>query len=141
MDTPKPRNLPIAKRGFSFEAIMWIFTRLSALAMYALILAGLIGALIVSAQLHTNLAAILRWAFLPQGAANPLSALPWLAVLVRLMVTGFLLVLSGHGVHGILEILDDYFSSPLARRWFRNIIIAFVVVANVIAIYAIWIAQ
>src|SRR5512143_1213480 len=113
MDTPKPRNLPLAKRGFSFEAIMWIFTRLSALAMYALILAGLIGALIVSAQLHANLAAILRWAFLPQGAANPLSDLPWLAVLVRLMVTGFLLVLSGHGVHGILEILDDYFSSPL----------------------------
>jgi succinate dehydrogenase hydrophobic anchor subunit len=141
METTKPRSLPLSKRGFSFEVIMWIFTRFSALAMYALILTGLIGALIVSAQLHTNLATILRWAFLPQTAGNTLGAVPWLTVLARLMVTAFLLVLSAHGVHGILVILDDYFTSPLARRWFRNLIIAFFVVANAIAIYVIWIAR
>jgi succinate dehydrogenase hydrophobic anchor subunit len=141
METTKPKTLPLSKRGFSFEVIMWIFTRLSALAMYALILVGLISALVISAQLHTNLATILRWAFLPQVAANPLSALPWLTVLARLMVTAFLLVLSAHGVHGILVILDDYFTSPLARRWFRNLIIAFFVVANAIAIYVIWISR
>lgn len=31
----KPRNLSIKQRGLNFEMLMWIFTRLSALAMYA----------------------------------------------------------------------------------------------------------
>ena len=141
MDSAKPRTLPFSRRRLSFEVIMWMFTRLSALAMYALILAGLVVALYVSAQLHANLATVLRWAFLPNTTSVPLGVAPWLGILVRLMVTAFVLVLSGHGVHGILEILDDYFSSPLARRWFRNVIIAFVVVANLIAIYVIWVKR
>jgi hypothetical protein len=37
--TTKSRNLSIYARGLSrFEAMMWVFTRLTALAMYALIL-------------------------------------------------------------------------------------------------------
>ena len=141
MESAKPRILPFSRRRLGFEVIMWIFTRLSALAMYALILVGLAVALYVSAQLHTNLATVLRWAFLPNTASVPASMAPWLSVLARLMVTAFVLVLSAHGVHGILEILDDYFSAPLARRWFRNVIIAFFVVANVIAIYVIWVPR
>jgi succinate dehydrogenase hydrophobic anchor subunit len=117
---------------------MWFYTRLSALGMYALIIAGFIVALALSAQTGSNLADIFRWAFLPNTAANPLSALPWAAALVKLMVTAFILVLSAHGVHGLLEILDDYFTSPASRRWSRNFIIAFFVVANAIALYVIW---
>jgi succinate dehydrogenase hydrophobic anchor subunit len=132
------RRLPLAKRGFNFEIIMWFYTRLSALAMYALIIAGFIGAFLVSAQTGANLADIFRWAFLPNTAANPLSAMPWAAVLTKLMVVGFILVLSAHGVHGVLAILDDYFTGRTARRWFRNLIIAFFVLANAIVIYVIW---
>ena len=37
MATPtKSRTVPLTKRGLNFEMLMWIFTRLSALAMYAL---------------------------------------------------------------------------------------------------------
>jgi len=138
MATAKPRTLSLAKRGLSFEIFMWFFTRLSALAMYALILAGLIGALIVSARVHANFADVLRWAFLPDTAANPLSTMAWAAVLVKLMVTAFVLVLSAHGVHGVLVILDDYFTSSAARRWFRYVVIAFFLVANAIVLYFLW---
>ena len=132
------RTLPLSKRGFSFETIMWAFTRLTVLAMYGLILAGIIGALIVSAQLHANLGDVLRWAFFPKTTVNPLSAMLWMTILAKLMVTAFVLVVCGHGVHGVLEILDDYFTGALARRWFRNIIILYAVVAIVIAAYVIW---
>jgi succinate dehydrogenase hydrophobic anchor subunit len=138
METTKSRSLPLAKRGFTFETIMWAYTRLSALLMYAFILAGLLAALAVGSRTGANLADIFRWAFLPNTAANPVSALPWAGVLIKLMVTAFILVLSGHGVHGVLEILDDYFAAPLARRWFRNVIIAFFLVANAIVIYVLW---
>ena len=41
--TTKSRNLSIYARGLSrFEAMMWVFTRLTALAMYALILFAII---------------------------------------------------------------------------------------------------
>ena len=140
MAAAEPRTLPLSKRGFRFETIMWFYTRFSALAMYAFIIAGFIGAFAVSAQTGANLADIFRWAFLPNTTGNPLSAMPWAATLTKLMVTAFLLVLSAHGVHGVLEILDDYFTSRVSRRWSRNFIIAFFLVANVIAIYVIWIA-
>ncbi|MCC6501303.1 MAG: hypothetical protein IT313_13640, partial [Anaerolineales bacterium] len=44
------RTLPLSKRGFNFETTMWIFTRFTVIVMYLLILAGIVGGLIVSAQ-------------------------------------------------------------------------------------------
>ena len=139
--TTAKRTLPLSKRGFSFETMMWVFTRLTVLAMYGLILAGILGALIVSAQTHANFGAVLRWAFFPNTTPNPLSAMLWMTVLAKLMVTAFVLVVTGHGVHGVLEILDDYFTGAFARRWFRNIVITYAVVAIAIALYMIWISR
>ena len=132
------RTLPLSKRGFNFETIMWLFTRITVLAIYGLILAGIIGALIMSARTGANLADILYWAFFPNLSGNPLGAYIGVTILTKLMVTAFVLVVSGHGVHGVLEILDDYFTSTFARRWSRNFIITYTIVANLIAIYVIW---
>ena len=133
------RTLPLSKRGFTFETVMWAFTRFTVLAIYGLMLAGLIGALSLSAQTGANVGDILYWAFFPNLAENPLGQV-WMTILAKLMVIAFVLVVSGHGVHGVLEILDDYFPSPTARRWSRNFIIVYVIVANLIALYVIWIS-
>ena len=50
MASIKPRVLPLKKRGLTFEMAMWMFTRLSALGMYALILFAIIGALVMGAR-------------------------------------------------------------------------------------------
>ena len=131
------RTLPVSKRGLNFEMFMWAFTRFTVIAMYGLILAGLLGGLYLSAQTGANLGDIFYWAFFPHLAENPLGLI-WMTTLAKLMVTAFVLVACGHGVHGVLEILDDYFTSPGARRWSRNFIIAYAVVASLIAIYVIW---
>jgi len=138
METVKSRTLSLSNRGLNFEMFMWLFTRLSAFAMYGFILAGLVGALIMSAKTQANLADILRWAFFPNTAENPLGAFIWITILTKLMVIAFVLVVSGHGVHGVLEILDDYLTTHFWRRTNRNAIIAYVLVANAIAIYVIW---
>jgi len=132
------RTLPIKKRGFSFEVFMWAFTRFTVIAMYGLILAGIIGALIASAKTGANLADILYWAFFPNLAGNPLGKAFVMIILAKLMVIAFVLVACGHGVHGVLEILDDYFTSEFARRWSRNFIITYAIVASLIAMYVIW---
>jgi succinate dehydrogenase hydrophobic anchor subunit len=130
------RTLPLSKRGFNFEIFMWAFTRFTVIAIYGLILAGIIGGLILSAQTGVNFGDILYWAFFPNMAENPLGQV-WMTILAKLMVIAFVLSACGHGVHGVLEILDDYFTSHAARRWSRNFIIAYAVVASLIAIYVI----
>jgi succinate dehydrogenase hydrophobic anchor subunit len=139
MTTAKGRILPVSKRGFSFETIMWAFTRFSVIAIYGLMILGIIAALIMSAQRNSNLADILRWAFFPNITTNPLGAAPWwVTALAKLTMIAFLAVVSGHGVHGIIEILDDFFTAPSWRQMFRNAIITFVVISNIITIYVIW---
>jgi succinate dehydrogenase hydrophobic anchor subunit len=131
------RSLPISKRGFNFEMFMWAFTRFTVIVMYGLILAGIVGALILSARTGANFGDILYWAFFPNMAQNPLNQI-WMTILAKLMVIVFVLSACGHGVHGVLEILDDYFVGAGARRRSRNIIITYAILASLIAMYVIW---
>lgn len=130
------RTLPLNKRGFNFETFMWAFTRFTVIAMYGLIIAGILGALSLSQQTGMNVGDILYWAFFPNLAENPLGQV-WMTILAKLMVIAFVLVACGHGVHGVLEIFDDYVTGEGARRWARNIVITYAIVASIIAIYVI----
>ncbi|MFN8462728.1 MAG: hypothetical protein U0X93_13295 [Anaerolineales bacterium] len=98
------RVLPLNKRGFNFETFMWAFTRFTVIAMYGLIIAGILGGLIVSSQTGANLGDVFYWAFFPNMAENPIGVI-WMTILAKLMVIAFVLVsAAGHGVHGVLEI-------------------------------------
>lgn len=130
------RTLPLSKRGFTFEVFMWAFTRFTVIAMYGLIIAGILGALILSAQTGANFGDILYWAFFPNMAENPLGQV-WMVILAKLMVIAFVLAACGHGVHGVLEIFDDYVTGEGARRWARNIVITYAILASIVAIYVI----
>jgi succinate dehydrogenase hydrophobic anchor subunit len=119
--------------------IMWLVARLTALAIYGLIIVGLIGALIVSAQTQANLGDVLRWAFFPNTTANPLGAMPWISALAKLTVIAFVMAVSVHAIHGIIEILDDYFTGHLWRHGIRHVGgVIFFLVVNAIAIYIVW---
>lgn len=139
MATVKPRTLPASKRGLNVEMLLWVAERLSALAIYGLILLGILGALIVSAQTNANLGDVLRWAFFPNISGNPLGGMPWVTPLAKLTVILFVLVVSAHGMHGMIEILDDYITNHLWRHTLRHWGGAiFLLVVNAIAIYVIW---
>jgi succinate dehydrogenase hydrophobic anchor subunit len=130
------RTLPISKRGFNFETFMWAFTRFTVIAMYGLIIVGILGGLRLSAMTGISFGDIMYWAFFPNIVDNPLGQV-WMNIVARLMVIAFVLVACGHGVHGVLEIFDDYYTGEGARRWARNIVISYAVVASIVAIYII----
>ena len=141
--TEKSRNLSIAKRGLmSFETIMWVFTRLSALGMYALIIFGLIGALFMGARNHMNFADVMRWAFMPnvthvENTEVPVLD-PWVSPLWKLTASALLIIAVGHGVHGLVVIADDYIVTAKGRgivRIFSGIMILSMIV---IGLYLIW---
>ncbi len=142
MNQTKPRTLPLAKRGLNFEMAMWLFTRLTALAMYALILGGMIGALIMGARTDMNFADLLRWGFTPDVNhvlnTNVPDLAPWSSPVWRFLGSLLVLIAASHGVHGVVVILDDYFAGPRVRQIVRILSIVFLVTMSVIGIYVIW---
>jgi succinate dehydrogenase hydrophobic anchor subunit len=142
MTTTKSRNLPLSKRGLNFEMMMWTFTRLSALAMYGLILIAIIGALIMGARTQMNLADVMRWGFMPNythvQSTNVPDLAPWSTPFWRLTASALLLVATAHGVHGMVVIADDYIVSPRGRQISRILSIIFMLAMIVIGVYVLW---
>lgn len=139
----KSRNLSIAQRGLmSFETVMWVFTRLSALGMYALIIFGLIGALIMGARNNMNFADVMRWAFMPNVThvenTNLPDTAPWSSPLWKLTASALLIIAVGHGVHGLVVIADDYIATSKGRQIVR--ILSGVMILSMIGmgLYLIW---
>jgi len=145
MATPtKSRTVPLTKRGLNFEMLMWIFTRLSALAMYALILFAIIGALIMGARTQMNLADVLRWGFMPNVTHVRNTNVPdltiWSSPFWKIIASLLLLVATAHGVHGLVVIADDYLVTPRARQIVRYISIVFMISMILIGGYVIGIS-
>jgi len=142
MATTKPRTLSLSKRGLNFEMFMWLFTRLSALGMYALILVAIIGALVMGAREQMNLADVLRWGFMPNSAhvqSVPLdNADAWATPFWRLTASALLLLAVAHGVHGLVVIADDYIDTARGRLIVRWLSIAMMISMSLIGLYVLW---
>ena len=138
----KSRSLPLSKRGLNFEMLMWIFTRLSALAMYALILFAIIGALVMGARTQMNMADVLRWGFMPNSSHVQSTEVPdlapWASPLWRVTGSLLLLVAVAHGVHGLVVIADDYIVSPGGRKVVRFISIVMMISMSLMGLYILW---
>ena len=138
----KPRTLSFAQRGLNFEMLMWLFTRLSALSMYGVILFGLIGALIMGARTHMNFADLMRWGFMPNVTHVQNTNLPdtasWTTSFWKSVASGLLLIATAHGVHGLVVIADDYIVAPRGRQIVRALSIVFMLAMIAIGVYVIW---
>ena len=141
--TTKSRTLSIKQRGLTnFESIMWIFTRLSALAMYALILFGMIGALVMGAREQMNFADVMRWAFMPnvthvQSTEVP-DLSPWSTPFWKLTASALLLVAVAHGVHGLVVIADDYITTEGGRKIVRLLSMVMMAAMSGMGLFIIW---
>ncbi|HSO11707.1 MAG TPA: hypothetical protein VLT51_04980 [Anaerolineales bacterium] len=142
MPNTKSRSLPLSKRGLNFEMMMWFFTRLSALAMYALILFAIIGALVMGARSQMNMADVLRWGFMPNSthvqSTDVPDLAPWASSFWKVTGSLLLLVAVAHGVHGFVVIADDYIVSPRGRNIARILSIIMVISFSAMGLYIIW---
>jgi succinate dehydrogenase hydrophobic anchor subunit len=142
----KPRTLSLARRGFDFEIFMWLFVRLSALAMYLCALIGLVGALIMGARTQVNLADLIRWSFMPDSnhvlmnttLNNIANADAWASLFWKLMGSTFVTFAVSHGLHGVLSVIEDYQKNPVVRRILRYVVLVLTFAGIAIAIYVVW---
>jgi succinate dehydrogenase hydrophobic anchor subunit len=142
MATTKSRTLPLSKRGLTFEMFMWLFTRLSALAMYGLILIAIFGALIMGARNNMSFADVLRWGFMPNVThvqeTQIQDTTPWASPFWKLTASALLLVATAHGVHGLVVIADDYITTSRGRQFVRLLSIIMMASMGLIGLYIIW---
>jgi len=142
MSNSKSRTLSLSERGMNFETLMWYFTRLSALAMYALILFALIGGLIMGARNQMNFADVMRWGFMPNSthvqSTDVPDLAPWSALFWKVVAGVLLLFASSHGMHGLVVIADDYIAGAGARKIIRLVSIVLLVAIYAIGLYVIW---
>jgi succinate dehydrogenase hydrophobic anchor subunit len=136
------RTLSVKQRGLNFEMFMWLFTRLSALAMYAFFLIGLVGAFWMGARYDMNFADVMRWTFTTSYAhvqsTNVPDLDPWMFWFWRLVASGMFLMAASHGVHGLVVIADDYIVSPGGRKFVRFLSMIAVVGMTAVGLYVLW---
>jgi succinate dehydrogenase hydrophobic anchor subunit len=136
------KTLSLKKRGLNFEMFMWMITRLTALAMYALLLAAVIGALIMGARTQMNLADVIRWSFMPNPShvqsTNVPDLAPWSTIFWRLLASVFLFIATAHGSHGLVVIADDYIVTPRGRNIVRVLSVILLLAMTAMGLYVLW---
>ena len=135
----KPRTAP--QQGFNFDYLMWLFTRLSALAMYLIAIVGVTAALLMSARQNMSVADLMRWAFMPNPNHVANTSIPdievWKGIFWQGMGILMLFFAGAHGLHGLLNVLEDYISRTWVRNSLRILVLLVWVLMSAIGIYVI----
>jgi succinate dehydrogenase hydrophobic anchor subunit len=129
------------QRGVNFDYIMWLFTRLSALAMYLMGFIGIAGALIMGARQEMSLPDLMRWAFTPEVThvvnTNVSNIDAWKTVFWQVMGSLMVLLAGAHGFHGLLNVIEDYLKNARVRQFLRILVILIWLLVSAIAVHVI----
>ena len=128
--------------GFSLEYSMWIFTRISGLAMILLAIIGISGAFIMGARMQMDMATLMRWTFFPNpnhviNSNIPDVSLGWATAFWQVMQ--LLLVFFGisHGFNGLRVVIEDYTGQSMWRPLLRGLIFLLWLFLLITAVYVI----
>lgn len=128
--------------GFSFEYIMWIFTRISGLALILLAIIGMVSALALGARTQVDLPTLMRWTFFPNPNHIINSNIPdvtlgwangfWQVIQILIVFFGVT-----HGINGLRMVIEDFLGQSIIRPFLRGLIFLLWIFALAIAIYVI----
>jgi succinate dehydrogenase / fumarate reductase membrane anchor subunit len=129
--------------GFSFEYLMWIFTRISGLALVLLAAIGIVIALIMGARTQMHVGELVRWTFFPNAWHVVNTDIPdvepgwfnryWDTMQMLIVFFGVT-----HGVNGLRVVLEDYMRSAWLRIFTRGLLFLFWLFMLIVAFNIIW---
>ena len=133
---------PAPQIGFSFEYLMWIFTRISGLALILLAILGVVGAFIMGARTQIDLPTLMRWTFFPNPNHVVNSNIPDVAVgwataywqIMEMMIVFFGLT---HGLNGLRVVIEDYASASWFKVILRGLLLVIWIFMMIVAVYVI----
>lgn len=133
---------PAPQVGLNFEYIMWIFTRISGLALYTLAIIGILLAFIMGAREQVDVGALARWTFFPNpnhvvNTNIPDVAVGWANAWWQVMQMLILFFGVTHGMNGLRVVIEDYLGSSWKRVFIRGAIFLLWIFLLIIGIYVI----
>lgn len=128
--------------GFSFEYLMWIFTRISGLALILLSLVGITGAFILGARQQVDIGALARWTFFPNpnhvvNTNIPDVTMGWANAWWQVLQMLILFFGVTHGLNGLRVVVEDYLGASWAKVLWRGAIFLIWLFVLIVGVYVI----
>ncbi len=133
---------PAPQIGFSFEYLMWIFTRISGLALILLAIIGITGAFLMQARTQMDLATLMRWTFFPNpnhvvNSNIPDVAIGWATAYWQIMEMMIVFFGATHGINGLRVVIEDYTHASWFKILLRGLLFLFWIFLMIVAVYVI----
>lgn len=117
----------IPARAFSFEYVMWMFMRISGLAMALFALVGVSYAMAIGARTQMDMGTLLRWTFFPIGthvASSDIAVLEqWVNPFWTIMQYLMIIFAATHAFNGFRTVIEDYMNRGWAIILFRGLLL------------------
>ena len=128
--------------GWSFEYVMWIFTRISGLALILLAVFGVTGALIMGARTQMDLPTLMRWSFFPNpnhvvNSNIPDVAVGWATAYWQIMQMLIIFFAVSHAYNGLRVVLEDFIGQSFSKPMLRGLILLLWMFSLIVAVYVI----
>jgi succinate dehydrogenase hydrophobic anchor subunit len=132
----------VVQRGLTLEYTMWIFTRLSGLALIVLAVSGLIAALIMGARTQMDLGTLMRWTFFPNpnhvvNSNIPDVTLGWANGFWQVMQMLIIVFGVTHGFNGLRVVVEDFTGPSFWQPILRGLVFLLWLFVLIVAIYVI----
>jgi succinate dehydrogenase hydrophobic anchor subunit len=128
--------------GFTFEYLLWIFTRISGLGMFLLAFIGVAAAFAMGARTQVDMPTLLRWTFFPNPNHVVNSNIPdvtmgWANAYWQVMQMLMAFFGITHGFNGLRVVVEDYLGQSIWRTFLRGLIFLLWLFMLIVAVYVI----
>lgn len=136
------RSRTVPQPAISFEYIMWMFTRISGLALLFLGFLGLVMALIMNARNFLDMPTLARWTFFPNPNHVVNSNIPdvsqgWANAYWQIVEMVIALFGISHGFNGLRVVIEDFIGNTIWQPMIRGVIFLMWLFFVIIAFYVI----
>ena len=135
------RSRAIPKPSWNLEYLMWIFTRLSGLCLFLLVVIGISAGLLMGARTQMDLGTLMRWAFFQNPNHVLDSEIPDLYLwsngfwqITQILVIFFA---ATHGFNGLRVVIEDYSTPGFWQAFLRFLIFLLWISSSLVGIYVI----
>jgi succinate dehydrogenase hydrophobic anchor subunit len=136
------RTRGVPKPAWNLEYLMWMFTRLSGIALAVFVVIGMGAALLMGARTQMDLGTLMRWTFFPNpnhvlDSEIPDVTLGWANGFWQ--ITQIMIAFFGatHGFNGLRVVLEDYSKPGFWQAFWRGVILLVWMFSLAVAVYVV----
>lgn len=128
--------------GFNLDFVMWVFTRISGIALIVLAIIGVVGAFWMGARTQMDIGTLMRWTYFPNpnhvvNSDIPDVTLGWANAYWQIMQMMIVFFGLSHGANGLRVVLEDYLEENWWRTFWRGLLFTLWLFMLIIAVYVI----